>query len=80
VLVPLKATTAVLPLDELLVMTICPLAAPITVGVYCTCSVIDWLGFSVAGKLPPTTVKPLPVIATVLTVTGDIPVDVSVND
>jgi hypothetical protein len=46
----------------------------------CTCSVIDWVGFSVAGKLPPTMVKPAPVIAAELTVTGDVPVDVSVND
>jgi hypothetical protein len=38
------------------------------------------VGFSVTGKLPPTTVKPVPVIAAELTVTGDVPVDVSVND
>ena len=69
-----------LPVDELLPIVICPVAAPADAGLNCTCSVIDWLGFSVAGKLPPTTVKPLPVIATVLTVNGDVPVDVSVND
>lgn len=80
VLVPLKATTAVLPLDELLVMTICPLAAPITVGVYCTCSVIDWVGFSVTGKLPPTIVKPVPLITAEFTVRGEVPLDVNVND
>jgi hypothetical protein len=38
------------------------------------------LGFRVAGKLPPTMLKPAPVIAAELTVTGDAPVDVSVND
>jgi hypothetical protein len=80
VLVPLKATTAVSPLDELLLMVICPLAAPVDVGRNCTCSVIDCVGFSVTGKLPPTIVKPVPVIAAELTVTGAVPVDVSVND
>jgi hypothetical protein len=80
VLVPLKATTAVLPLDELLLIVICPLAAPVAVGRYCTCSVIDCVGFSVTGKLPPTIAKPPPVIAAELTITGDVPVDVSVND
>ena len=69
-----------LPVDELLPIVICPVAAPADAGLNCTCSVIDWLGFSVAGRLPPTMVKLLPVIATELTVTGDVPVDVSVND
>jgi hypothetical protein len=79
-LVPLKATTAVLPLDELLLIVICPLAAPVAVGRYCTRNVIDCVGFSVTGKLPPTIAKPLPVIAAELTITGDGPVDVIVND
>jgi hypothetical protein len=38
------------------------------------------VGFSVTGKLPPTIVKPAPEIAAEFTVTGDVPVDVSVND
>jgi hypothetical protein len=80
VLVPLRATTAVLPLDELLLIVICPLAAPAAVGRYCTCSVIDCVGFSVTGKLPPTIVKPVPVMAAEFTVTGAVPVEVSVND
>jgi hypothetical protein len=80
VLVPLKATTAVLPLDELLLTVICPLAAPAAVGRYCTCNVIDCVGFRVTGKLPPTIAKPVPVIAAELTVTGEVPVEVSVND
>jgi hypothetical protein len=80
VLVPLKATAAVLPLDELLLIVICPLAVPVAVGRNCTCMVIDCVGFSVTGKLPPTIVKPVPVIAAELTVTGAVPVDVSVND
>jgi hypothetical protein len=70
----------VLPLDELLPIVICPLAPPVTVGRNCTCSVIDCVGFRVAGKFAPTMVKPPPVIATELTVSGDVPVDVSVND
>ena len=79
-LVPLKATTDVPPLDELLLIVICPLAAPVAAGRYCTCSVIDCVGFSVTGKLPPTIAKPPPVIAAELTITGDVPVDVNVND
>jgi hypothetical protein len=77
---PLKATTAVLPVDELLVIVSCPLALPVAVGANCTCNVTDWVGFSVAGKLLPTIVKPVPVSAAELTVTGEVPVDVSVND
>jgi hypothetical protein len=80
VLVPPRVTTAVLFVDELLLIVICPLAAPVTVGRNCTCSVIDWVGFNVAGRVPPTIVKPAPVIAAEFTVTGEVPVDVSVND
>ena len=79
-LVPLKATIAVFPLDELLLIESCPVAAPVAVGSNCTCSVIDCVGFSVTGKLPPTMVKPAPEIAAEFTVTGDVPVEVSVND
>jgi hypothetical protein len=43
-------------------------------------SVTDCVGFKVTGKLPPTIVKPAPEIAAELTVTGEVPVDVSVND
>jgi hypothetical protein len=42
--------------------------------------VIDSVGFNVTGRLAPTIVKPAPVIAAEFTVTGDVPVDVSVND
>jgi hypothetical protein len=80
VLVPLRATTAVEPVDELLLIVIWPLAAPVNVGLNCTCSVTAWVGFSVTGKLPPAIVNPVPVIAAELTVTGDVPVDVSVSD
>jgi hypothetical protein len=70
----------VLPLDELLLIVICPLAAAADAGRNCTCSVIDCVGFSVIGRLPPTIVKPVPVIAAELTVTGAVPVEVNVND
>jgi hypothetical protein len=80
VLVPLRATTDVEPVDELLLIVICPLADPVVVGRNCTCNVIDCVGFSVTGKLPPTIVKPEPVIAAEFTVTGEVPVDVNVND
>src|SRR5271168_3118240 len=46
----------------------------------CTCNVIDCVGFNVTGKLPPTIVKPAPVMVAEVTVTGDVPVDVSVSD
>jgi hypothetical protein len=78
--VPLKGTAAVLPVDELLLIVSCPLALPVAVGANCTCKVTDWVGLSVAGKLPPIIVKPLPASAAELTVTGEVPVDVSVND
>jgi hypothetical protein len=56
------------------------LAIPVDVGRNCTCNVIDCVGFSVTGKLPATMVKPVPVMVAELTVTGAVPVEVSVND
>ena len=41
VLVPLRATVAVLPVEELLLMVSCPLALPAVVGLNCTCRVSD---------------------------------------
>jgi hypothetical protein len=70
----------VLPVEELLPIVICPVAGPADAGLNCTCSVIDCVGVSVAGKLPPTIAKPAPVIAAELMVNGEVPVDVSVND
>lgn len=58
----------------------CPVSAPAVVGSNCSCNVRVWLGFSVAGKLPPMIVKPAPVIVAEFTVTGVVPVDVSVSD
>jgi hypothetical protein len=39
-----------------------------------------WLGFRVTGKLPPTMVKPVPLIEAELTVTGEVPVEERVTD
>ena len=41
VLVPLRATVAELPVEELLLMVSCPLALPVAVGSNCTCKEID---------------------------------------
>ena len=56
------------------------MAVPGAVGRYCTCNVIDCVGFSVDGRLPPTIVKPAPETAAELIVTGEVPVDVNVSD
>src|SRR5258705_433197 len=71
-----RATTGVDHGDEVVLSVICPLAAPVDVGRYCTCSVTACVGFRVTGKLPPTIAKPVPVIAAEFTVTGDVPVEV----
>jgi hydrogenase/urease accessory protein HupE len=77
--VPLRLTTAVLPVDELLWIVSCPSAAPVTVGSKCAFSVTDWLGFSATGKAAPEIVKPVPVTAADLMVSGAVPVEVSVT-
>jgi hypothetical protein len=79
VLVPLSATTAVLPVAELLLIVIWPLADPVAVGLNCTWSVTDCVGFSVTGRLPLTIEKPAPLIVAEFTVTGEVPVEVSVS-
>ncbi len=78
--VPARATVAVLPLVELLLMVSCPLAAPAAVGRNCSCRVVDWFGLSVTGRVPATMVKPAPVIEAEFTVTAEVPDDVSVTE
>jgi len=78
--VPLRATIAVLPLVELLVIVSCPVTAPAEVGKNCIWSVAVWDGFKVSGKLPPTMVKAAPLIEAELTVTAEVPVEVRVID
>ena len=77
--VPLKDTAAEVPVDELLAIVSWPLADPETVGVNVSDKVSDWLGFSVTGSVPATTLKAAPLIETVFTVTGEVPEDVSVS-
>lgn len=77
--IPLRATTAVPSAAELLLMVICPVAAPAVVGWNCTGSVTVCIGFNVNGKLPPRIEKPAPVIDAEFTITGAVPVDVSVK-
>jgi hypothetical protein len=78
--VPLSVTEIVLPLVELLLMVSWPLADPVAVGSNCICSVIDWVGFSVIGRLWAKIEKPVPVMAAEFTVNGDVPDDVNVKD
>jgi hypothetical protein len=78
--VPLKLTTAVALVDELLWMLSWPVAAPAAAGSNCTSSVTAKLGFKVTGNVAPDMVKPVPVSAAELMVTGAVPVDVNVTD
>src|ERR1039458_10415995 len=68
--VPLRLITAVLLVDELLVMVSCPVAAPAAVGSNSTLSVACWPGFNVIGNVPPEIAKPAPATAAALTGTG----------
>ena len=78
--VPLRETVAVPPVVELLLTVIFPVAAPETVGLNCTCNVTACLGCNVAGSVPLMIVKPVPDIAAELTVTAEVPVEVSTSD
>lgn len=78
--VPLKDTVFVLLLDELLLIVSFPVTAPLADGANCTVSVSVCFGFKVAGRLPPTMLKPDPVIESAFTVNASEPDDVSVND
>jgi hypothetical protein len=80
VLVPLRMTCSVEPVDESLLIVTWPLTVPVTVGRNCTCNVMDCAGFNVAGKFPPTIVNPEPLIVAEFTVTDEVPVDVNVSD
>ena len=77
---PLRLTTAVLFVAELLAMVNCPVAVPAAVGANWTASVTVWLGFRVSGKVAPESVKPAPASVAVLIVTGAVPVEVKVTD
>jgi hypothetical protein len=78
--VPLRLTTAVGFVDELLLMVSLPETAPDVVGLNCTVSVTACFGFSVTGKLAPETVNPSPLMAAAVTFTAAVPVEVKVTD
>jgi hypothetical protein len=77
--VPLRLTTDLLPLAELLEMVIVPLAEPPTVGTKLTCRLAVCPGFSVTGNAPPDSLKLAPVSVAELTVSGAVPEEVSVS-
>src|SRR6185437_9092391 len=60
--VPLSVTVVVPPLLELLPTVIFPVAAPVSVGLNCTCNVNDCWGFSITGKAWEMMVKQVPAI------------------
>lgn len=78
--VPLRLITAEGLVEELLVMVSCPVTAPAVEGSNCTVRVAACFGFRVTGNETPDMVKPVPVSAAALMVTGAVPVDVSVTD
>src|SRR5580658_1859540 len=65
----------VLPVEELLAMVNCPVAAPADAGSNSRLSVSVAPGFSVTGNAAPDTLKPAPVKFAELTVTGRLPED-----
>jgi hypothetical protein len=78
-LVPLSAISLLLPVDELLLILNCPFAAPVAEGLNCTCNVKDCRGFSVFGRVSPIRVNAPPPMVAEFTVTGAVPVELSVN-
>jgi hypothetical protein len=77
--VPLRLTTAVLLVDELLSIVNCPDASPVAVGSNCTFRVTDCLGFKVTGNVAPDILNPFPLSVPELIVTGAVPVEVRVT-
>lgn len=77
---PLRLMIAVPLVEELLVMVSFPVTAPTVVGSNCTFNVAVWPGFNVTGNVTPDIVKPVPVRVAALTVTGELPEEVSVKD
>jgi hypothetical protein len=77
--VPLRPTTVEVPVEELLVNASDPVEEPAAVGLNCTVRIADCVGFNVSGKVAPETVKPDPLMASVLIVTDPVPVEESVT-
>ena len=76
---PLRLTAVELLVDELLWIVSSPVADPAAVGSNCTSSVTAKFGFKVTGNVAPEIVKPVPLSVAELTVTGAVPVEVSVT-
>jgi hypothetical protein len=76
---PVRLMAALGLVEELLLTVKVPFAAPATVGLNCTVSVVDWLGFRVSGKLAPEIEKPVPEGVAELTVTAAVPVELKVR-
>lgn len=77
--VPVKPTTTVGLLLDVLLMVNLPVEVPATVGLNFTFSVTACFGLKVTGKLLPETVKPVPEIVAEFTVTEELPVEVRVT-
>jgi hypothetical protein len=60
-------------------MVSCPLAEPAVWGLKVRVTEIDWPGFKLAGRITADAENPLPLTAIEFTVTGAVPVDVSVT-
>jgi hypothetical protein len=60
-------------------MVSCPVAAPVAVGSNCTSNVTAKLGFKVTGNVAPDIVKPVPLSAPELMVSGAVPVELNVT-
>ena len=76
---PLSGIVAVPLMEELLETLNWPVSAPKTVGEYCTRIVADCPGFNVTGNVPCVMLKSAPVTVAALTVTGAVPVELSVT-
>lgn len=77
---PLSSTTVVPPVEELLVMVSCPVAAPTVGGLNSTFGVTAWPGPNVSGNVAPEILKPVPFSVAARIVTGAVPVAVKVTD
>lgn len=75
----MRVTTLALPVIELLVNVREPDTAPAVVGSNRTWIVMATVGFRVTGKVAPENENPAPVMVALLTVTGELPVEVSVT-
>ena len=78
--VPLRLITAVLPVEESLMMVNCAAAFPVTIGLNSTSRVSAWPGFKVAGNVTADREKLIPDSTVESMVTGAVPVDVKVTD